>query len=86
MTKSKKATVPADIAKMSFEDALGELEDIVHTLEEGTGDLDDAIQSYARGAQLKQHCEAKLKEARMRVEKIVIGPDGGAAGLEPDED
>lgn len=68
--------VPTDIAKLSFEEALQELEQIVKRLEGGTGKLDDAIQSYERGTLLKRHCEAKLREAQARVEKIVIAPDG----------
>jgi len=86
MTKPKKTAVPADVAKLSFENALGELEEIVHDLEEGAGDLDRSIKAYERGAHLKQHCEAKLKEARMRVEKIVLGADGKPAGTEPIDD
>ena len=65
--------MPADIKKMSFEDALEELEDTVRTLEDGSGALDDAIKAYERGAWLKKHCELKLTEARMRVDKIVVG-------------
>lgn len=70
--------VPADIASLSFEEALQELEQIVKRLEGGTGKLDDAIQSYERGTLLKRHCEAKLREAQARVDKIVIAPDGSA--------
>jgi exodeoxyribonuclease VII small subunit len=68
-----------DIAAMSFEDALAELEAIVRRLEGGQVRLDDAIRSYERGAQLKRHCEAKLAEAQQRVDRIVIGPDGAVA-------
>ncbi len=68
---------PADIAKMSFEDALAELEAIVRRLEAGQGKLDEAIDAYERGAALKRHCEARLQEAQLRVERIVMGPDGG---------
>ena len=71
--------VPPDIAAMSFEEALAELEQIVKRLEEGKGKLDDAIDSYERGAQLKQHCETKLSEAQGRVDKIVRSPDGSLA-------
>jgi exodeoxyribonuclease VII small subunit len=71
--------VPPDIAAMSFEEALAELEQIVKRLEEGKGKLDEAISSYERGAQLKQHCESKLNEAQGRVDKIVRGSDGGLA-------
>jgi exodeoxyribonuclease VII small subunit len=69
----------AEIAAMSFEDALGELEQIVRRLEAGQVKLDDAIQCYERGAQLKRHCEQKLNEAQTRVERIIIGPDGAVA-------
>jgi exodeoxyribonuclease VII small subunit len=68
--------VAADIAAMNFEDALAELETIVRRLEGGQVKLDDAIQSYERGAQLKRHCEKKLNEAQQRVDRIVAGPDG----------
>ena len=72
-------TLDADIAAMSFEDALAELEGIVRRLEGGQVKLDDAIQSYERGTQLKLHCEKKLNEAQQRVDRIVIGPDGAVA-------
>ena len=74
--------IPPDIARLSFEDALSELETIVRQLEDGKGELDQAIKTYERGAQLKRHCEAKLQEAQIKVEKVVLGP-GGAAGVEP---
>ena len=70
------STIPDDIAAMSFEDALAELEAIVRRLEGGQVRLDDAIQSYERGAQLKRHCETKLSEAQQRVDRIVVAPDG----------
>lgn len=71
-----KEKAPADIAAMSFEAALAELESIVRRLEEGQGKLDEAIDAYERGAALKRHCEAKLQEAQLRVERIVLGADG----------
>lgn len=81
-----KIEIPADIAKLSFEEALAQLEEIVGTLEGGQGKLDEAIGSYERGALLKRHCEAKLREAQQKVERIVVA-DGEAAGTEPfDED
>jgi exodeoxyribonuclease VII small subunit len=66
----------ADIRTMSFEDALQELETIVRNLESGSGKLDAAIDAYERGAALKKHCEAKLREAQARIEKISIAADG----------
>jgi exodeoxyribonuclease VII small subunit len=71
-----------EIAPLSFEQALAELERIVGELESGRTDLEQSITAYERGALLKAHCEAKLKEAQLRVERIVIGP-AGPAGVEP---
>lgn len=65
-----------DIAALSFEDALAELERIVRGLEAGQQKLEDAIAAYERGARLKAHCEAKLAEAEQRVQAIVAGADG----------
>lgn len=70
------SAIPKDIAAMSFEDALQELETIVKRLEEGKVRLDEAVTSYERGAALKNHCETKLREAQAKVEKIIPGPDG----------
>lgn len=71
-----------DIAGMSFEDALAELETIVSELEDGRIKLDAAISAYERGARLKAHCEKKLSEAKAKVEKISLGPSG-PEGVEP---
>jgi len=68
--------IPADILAMSFEAALEELEDIVRNLETGDGDLDTSINGYTRGVFLKKHCDAKLKEAEARIDKIVVDADG----------
>jgi exodeoxyribonuclease VII small subunit len=67
---------PADVAAMSFEDALAELEQIVRGLEGGQQKLEDAIGAYERGAALRRHCEAKLAEAEARVAAIVERADG----------
>ncbi|MSP52426.1 MAG: exodeoxyribonuclease VII small subunit [Alphaproteobacteria bacterium] len=74
--------LPAEIAIMSFEDTLEELEEIVQRLDSGKVSLDDSIAIYTRGTQLKRHCEAKLKAAKERVDKIVVGADG-TIGTEP---
>ena len=66
----------ADIEKMSFEDAMAELEEIVGNLEKGANKLDDAIGAYERGALLKKHCESKLRDAKVRIEKIAVGSEG----------
>jgi len=73
------AELSADIAGLSFEEALAELERIVRQLEDGKGRLDEAIDAYSRGVALKRHCETKLAEAQARVDRIVLGPDGAIA-------
>ena len=65
-----------DIAALSFEAALSELEQIVRGLEGGQQSLEDAIAAYERGAALRRHCEAKLGEAEARVQAIVERADG----------
>lgn len=70
------------IKDLSFEDALTELEGIVQRLERGDAPLEESIAIYQRGAKLKAHCEGKLKDAQLKVEKIVLAPDG-SAGTEP---
>ena len=85
MTKEqneKDAPIPAEIAKMNFEDALNQLEEIVGNLEQGEVSLEESISIYERGTHLKRHCEEKLSAARAQVEKIVAG-GGGEIGLEP---
>ena len=76
--------IPPDIAAMTFEAALAELEKIVGQLESGQAPLEASISLYERGAALKAHCEKRLEAARLRVEKIVVGPNG-PAGVEPAE-
>lgn len=77
------AAANADIAGLSFEQALKELEEIVAELESGQAPLDQSITRYERGAALKAHCESKLQAARLRVEKIVVGPGGAPERAEP---
>ena len=73
MVKSEKSP---DVAALSFEAALSELEEIVRQLETGKSSLEDAIGAYERGADLKMHCEKKLTEAKVRVEKINLSATG----------
>lgn len=82
MTDSSANTGPVN-ADLSFEEALGRLEDIVRMLESGDAPLDRSIELYQEGEKLRQQCEARLKDAQARIEKIVRGADGEAAGLAP---
>jgi exodeoxyribonuclease VII small subunit len=65
-----------DINTLSFEDAMAELDKIVRQLESGGGDLKTSIDSYERGQKLRAHCEAQLKAAEARLEKITLSSDG----------
>ena len=73
-----------DVSALTFEQALAELEKIVGELESGQAPLERSIEMYERGAALKTHCEKRLEAARLRVEKIVMGPQG-APGVEAAE-
>ena len=71
-----------DIASLPFEDALKRLEEIVGRLESGQVGLDESIKLYETGEKLKSRCEALLKDAEARIEKIRLGADGKPAGVE----
>ena len=65
-----------EIKDLSFEDALIRLENIVRELESGRIKLDDAVQAYEKAIALKQLCETKLNNARLKIEKIELAPNG----------
>ena len=69
-------TLPPDIAALSFEAALAELEQLVKQLEDGKAKLDEAIGAYERGSLLRRHCEAKLRDAQLKIEQITQSADG----------
>lgn len=72
-----------EIANMSFEAALEELEAIVNKLEGGNTPLEEAIRFYQRGNQLKSHCESTLKNAEERISKITLDQQGAPTGSKP---
>ena len=67
---------PKPVDKLTFEEALAELEGIVRQLEAGEVELEKSIAIYERGAALKAHCESRLKSAELKVEQIVQGAGG----------
>lgn len=71
------------IDKMTFEEALAELESVVNDLESGSIPLDRSIELYERGAALKAHCEAKLASAEEKVARITRDAAGTPDGLAP---
>lgn len=72
-----------DLTDLSFEDALKRLETIVHRLESGEASLDESIALYEEGAKLRGQCEARLKAAQEKIDKIVLGADGNPTGTRP---
>lgn len=80
-------SIPQEIQKLSFEDAMKRLESIVQKLESGDVGLEQSIEVYTEGTHLKRHCEQKLKAAEARIEKIRLNSEGEPGGTEPlDED
>jgi len=69
-------TSKKDLEKLSFEEALDELEKVVNSLEGGEGGLQASIESYEYGMKLKKICEDKLKDAQAKIEKITIDSEG----------
>ncbi len=76
------AQTKTDLTALPFELALKELETIVAKLERGDVGLEDSITIYERGEALKSHCELLLKKAELRIEKVIVGSDGKASGVE----
>jgi exodeoxyribonuclease VII small subunit len=76
-------TEHADIKDMSFEQALKELEAIVDRLEKGDVELEASILIYERGEALKAHCDALLRKAEAKVEKISLNANNQPTGTEP---
>ncbi|CAK7192778.1 Exodeoxyribonuclease 7 small subunit [Commensalibacter sp. Nvir] len=70
-----------DISSLSFEEALAELEKIVHNLETGQQKLEEAIIAYERGALLRRYCEKKLNEAEAKVQ-VIVKKDGNNLSTE----
>ena len=73
----------ANIAGLSFEEALKELERIVSRLESGEAQLQEAIDLYERGDQLRRQCAARLDAAQARIEAIRLDAEGRPAGTAP---
>lgn len=72
-----------DVAALPFEAALKQLEDIVARLERGDVALEESIAIYTRGEALKARCDALLKQAEARIEKITLSADGKPTGTVP---
>jgi exodeoxyribonuclease VII small subunit len=72
-----------DVAQLSFERAIEELESIVKRLEDGKVPLEESVAIYERGEALKRRCEDLLRQAEARVQKITLDATGNPIGAEP---
>jgi len=71
------------VEKMSFEEAMSDLDQVVAQLESGSAPLEKSIELYTRGTALKAHCEALLKNAQAKIEKIALDENGSAKSTAP---
>ena len=83
MAQQEQTNTNTDVAQLSFERALDELESIVKRLEEGKVPLEESVAIYERGEALKRRCEDLLRQAEARVEKITLDAAGRPTGTEP---
>ncbi len=80
---TSRSAMADDFSTLSFEDALKRLEAIVQRLESGDASLDESITLYEEGAKLRLQCEARLKSAQEKIDRIVLGSDGTPVGTAP---
>lgn len=66
--------------KLSFEEAIGRLDEIVKSLERGEASLDEALLLFEEGTKLLRSCGKQLDQAEQKVVRLMKGPDG-----EPEE-
>lgn len=64
------------VEKMSFEESMKELEELVKTLENGGIDLDKSLEIYEQAVVLRNHCQVILEESERRIQKIMETADG----------
>jgi exodeoxyribonuclease VII small subunit len=74
--------IPADIANLTFDEALAELQRTVAELEAGGGPLEASIAGYERGVALHERCAALLADAELRVRRLVERAGGALEAIE----
>lgn len=84
--KTETNPVPGEPAEPTFEQALSDLEAIVHQLEEGDLGLADSLARYEQGVKHLKHCYQLLKAAEQRIELLTGIDASGEATVEPFQD
>jgi len=64
--------------KLSFETALTQLESVVEAMESGEVPLAELLAKFEEGSKLLKVCEARLKEAELKIEVLKKQKDGVA--------
>ena len=72
--------------KLSFEQALGRIDEIVKALENGDVPLDESMKLFVEGTALLRRCGGMLDAAEQQVVKLRKGPDGAPEELPFDEE
>lgn len=67
-------------AKLTFEAALAKLEAIVESMESGDVPLADLLAKFEEGSKLLKVCEARLKEAELKIEQLRKTKEGAEFG------
>ena len=71
-----KANKKEDLSKLKFEDAIGQLEQIVDEIEAGDVSLETSLAQYEKGMALIKHCRGILQKAEKKIEKIAEEKEG----------
>ncbi|TNC18481.1 exodeoxyribonuclease VII small subunit [Georgenia sp. 311] len=72
-----------DVAKLSYEQAREELQDVVRRLETGAATLEESMELWERGEALATRCQEWLDGAR---ERLAAAQQGRAAGTDGQEE
>lgn len=75
MAGKKQAAAADDLAEVTFEAALEELESLVEKMETGELSLEDSLAAFERGVKLTRHCQSSLKAAELKVKVLTESGD-----------
>lgn len=64
----------------NFETALGELEQLVNTMESGELSLEDSLKAFEKGMQLSLDCQKALADAELKIQQLTAGDEQQDAG------
>jgi exodeoxyribonuclease VII small subunit len=83
MARKQTETAADDLADVSFEAALAELETLVEKMETGDLSLEDSLSAFERGVKLTRHCQSALQSAELKVK--VLTESGDLEDLDVDD-